>query len=416
MKIDPARLRDRFLRYVAIDTTANPDTSEYPSSPGQWELGRLLVDELQALGLGDAAQDKYGLITATIPATVDHDAPTIAFNSHLDTSPETTGKDVRPQVIASYAGGDITLPGDFTKVIRVADNPELKDLIGKTLITTDGTTLLGGDDKAGLAIIVEMASLLMENPSIPHGEIRILFTCDEEIGRGVQHVDIPSLQAVACYTLDGPAADQIDVETFSADQAVVTVRGVNIHPSIAKHRMVNAIRAGAFFIDQLPRDTLAPEVTEDRQGFLHPYRLSGAVDLATIHILLRDFETQNLAEQAKRLQQIAEQTRQAYPGIEIDIQIQEQYRNLRDGLVGKKHIVEHAAEAFRQIGRSPKLEIIRGGTDGSMLTAGGLPTPNLSSGQHTPHSPLEWACLDEMVIAVEHLVQLVQVWSTQSAH
>jgi tripeptide aminopeptidase len=408
------RLLERFLRYVAIETTANDTATTYPSSVGQLELGRLLTDELLALGLSNARQDEHGLVVATIPANVSHQVPVVAFNAHLDTSPETSGANVKPQVIAAYTGGDICLPGDPAKVIRLADNPELANLIGATLITTDGTTLLGADDKAGVAIIMELAAHLTEHPEIPHGPVRILFTCDEEIGHGVDHVNLQTLAAEAAYTLDGAGANTIDVETFSADLATVTVRGVNIHPSIAKGRMVNALRAMGRLLDRLPRHELAPEAADGRQGFLHPYALQGGVAEATCKILLRDFDTANLAHHAERLQQMAREIEQEFAGIQIDVQVQAQYRNMADGLKRDPRAVQYAQEAHRRLGRTPSLTIIRGGTDGSMLTARGLPTPNLSSGQHTPHSPLEWACLDEMVQALQVLVELVQVWSEPS--
>ena len=407
------RLLERFLRYARVDTTAGEPGPTYPSSPGQLELGRMMVAELRELGLRDAEQDQYGIVYATVPACGVEDGPIIAFNSHFDTSPETTGAGVRPQVIRDYRGGDIVLPGDPTKVIRVTENPELAALQGCTLITTDGTTLLGADDKAGLAVIVEMAAVLLERPEIPHGPIRLLFTCDEEIGRGVQHVDIQKLAATVCYTLDGPAANLIDVETFSADLATVTVRGINIHPSIAKDRMVNAIRAAAMFVDRLPREALAPESTSDRLGFLHPYQVSGGVAEVSLRVLLRDFETAKLEEQAELLRRLAAEVERSIRGAAIDISIRPQYRNMRDGLLREPRAVRYAQLAHTRLGREAKLEVIRGGTDGSQLTALGLPTPNLSTGQHNPHSPLEWACLDEMAQAAEVLVELARIWSEQ---
>jgi tripeptide aminopeptidase len=407
------RLLERFLRYIAIETTANDAAATYPSSAGQLELGRVLAKELSALGLQDVRQDEHGLVIATVPANVSHDVPVVAFNAHLDTSPETSGTNVKPQVIARYAGGDIPLPADSTKIIRVADNPELADLIGATLITTDGTTLLGADDKAGVAIIMELAAYLTEHSDILHGPVRILFTCDEEIGHGVDHVNLQTLAAQVGYTLDGAGASMVDVETFSADLATVTVRGANIHPSIAKGRMVNALRAMGRLLDRLPRHELAPEVADGRQGFLHPYAMQGGVAEASCKILLRDFDTAVLADHADRLRHLAREIAQEVPGIQIEVQVQTQYRNMAEGLLRDPRAVQYAQEAHRRLGRTPKLTIIRGGTDGSMLTARGLPTPNLSSGQHTPHSPLEWACLDEMVQALQVLVELVQVWCEQ---
>ncbi|MBC8872009.1 MAG: peptidase T [Planctomycetes bacterium] len=405
------RLLDRFLQYVAIDTTANDANDGYPSSEGQWELGRLLVGQLTEIGLDDVHQDEHGLVWATIAPTTDKDAPVVAFNAHLDTSPETSGAGVKPQVIRGYKGGDIKLPGDPGQVIRVADNPELDDLLDATLVTTDGTTLLGGDDKAGLAIIVEAAAYLVNHPEIVHGPIRVLFTCDEEIGRGVNHVDLDKLGAAVCYTLDGDAADKIDVETFSADLATVTVRGVNIHPSIAKGRMVNAVRAAAEFVSRLPKDQLSPETTEDRQGFIHPYHLDGGVGQVVLKLILRDFETAVLTKQADLLRETANEVEREFPGVAISVDVMPQYRNPADGLVKEPRAAAYAQRAHERLGRTAQLTSIRGGTDGSLLTEKGLPTPNLSTGQHNPHSPLEWVCLEQMVGAVDVLVQLVQVWA-----
>ena len=408
--MNPERLLERFLRYVAIDTTADPAAEVYPSSAGQWTLGKLLVEELREIGLEDAEQDEHGLIWATLPAAGSSAAATMAWNSHMDTSPETSGANIQPQVLRDYAGGDIPLPGDSGKVIRVAENPELQHLHGRTLITTDGTTLLGADDKAGVAVIVEACAQLVEHPEIAHGPIKILFTCDEEIGHGVMHVDLRKLNAQGGYTLDGAGAGVIDVETFNAQQAKVTVRGVNIHPSIAKDRMVNAVRAAAVFIDKMPRDRMAPESTDGRDGFLHPYNLCGGVEETTIEILLRDFDTANIQQQADLLRRLAQQVEQECPGVSVDVDIHQQYSNMGDGLTACPQIVERAEEAFKRLGRPYKKDIVRGGTDGSLLTEQGLPTPNLSTGQHNPHSPLEWACLEEMVEAVEVLVELAKIW------
>lgn len=410
MSVNAARLLERFLRYVVIDSTADPGSSTYPSSPGQLAVGRVLVDELRQMGAHDVEQDEHGLVWGTVPATVDHDAPAIAFNAHVDTSPETSGANIRPQVIRDYRGGDLVLPGDPRKIIRVTENPELNQLLGKTLVTTDGTTLLGADDKAGVAVIVEAAAYLLEHPELRHGPIRVLFTCDEEIGHGVDHVDLKKLGARAAYTLDGAGADEIDVETFSADGATVTVHGINIHPSIAKHRMVNAVRVAAAFVDRLPRTTLAPECTEGRDGFLHPYHIEGGVEKTKLHLLLRDFRTATLADLAELLRRTATDVEREFPGSKIDVETKPQYRNLSDGLHVEPRAVPLAEEAHRRLGRTPRLTIVRGGTDGSQLTSLGLPTPNLSTGEHNPHSPLEWTCLEEMAAAVDVIVQLAQVW------
>jgi tripeptide aminopeptidase len=412
--MDPERLLRRFLRYVQIDTTAREGADTYPSSPGQLELGELLADELRAMGLVQVEHDEHGLVMATVPATCSRPVPVVALNSHLDTSPETSGKDVRPRVIREYSGGDIPLSGDSSRVIRVAENPELDQLRGATLITTDGTTLLGADDKAGLAIIMETAEHLLEHAELEHGDVRLLFTCDEEIGRGVDHVDLEKLAATVCYTLDGPGAGHIDVETFSADLATVSIRGVNIHPAIAYQRMVNAIKAAAAFVAQLPREGLSPETTRYREGFVHPYVVEGGVGEVRLRVLLRDFDTPRLQAHAEVLRRIAAQVMQQHPGTEVDVHVKAQYRNLGDGLAKEPRAVAFADEAFRRLGYACEHSIIRGGTDGSRLTELGLPTPNLSAGQHNPHSPLEWACLDEMVRAVEVLNQLLQIWAESS--
>ena len=404
------RLLHRFLRYVRIDTTANDATEAYPSSPGQFVLGNLLVEELHAAGLRDAHQNSDGIVFATVPGTR-ADAPTIAWCAHLDTSPETSGALVNPQVITNYRGGDITLPADPSKVIRVTENPELDHLHGRTLITADGTTLLGADDKAGVAAIVEAAARLVERPALAHGPIRLCFTCDEEIGRGVDKLDLAKIGAVVCYTLDGHGQDEIDIETFSADVAVISVRGKNIHPSIAKGRMVNATRAAADFIARLPREGLAPETTDAREGFLHPYELSGGVGEMKLRVLLRDFDAARLDDLAARLRAAAAETTAAFPGSHIDVTIKRQYRNMAEGLAKEPRAVAYAQEALTRLGRTAALTIVRGGTDGSRLTELGLPTPNLSCGEHNPHSPLEWTCLEEMNAAVEMLIELARVWA-----
>jgi len=411
--INRERLLERFLKYVSVDTTAREGAETYPSSPGQLVLGRMLRDELLALGLTDAVQTEHGIVLATLPSNSDKPVRVVALNAHVDTSPETTGAGVRPQVVRKYAGGDLVLPGNPQAVIRVADNPELKALVGCTLITTDGTTLLGSDDKSGVAVIMETAAYLQEHPDVAHGPLRICFTCDEEIGHGVDHVDLNVLGAKVCYTLDGKGADEIDVETFSADLAVVTFRGVNIHPSIAKGRMVNTLRVAGEFIHRLPHDTLSPETTEGRQGFLHPYQLSGGVAEVQMRIILRDFDTARLAQLAELLRSTAVECQRSFPGASIAVEVTPQYRNMADGLTAEPRAVRFAQLAIERLGRKPQLTIIRGGTDGSRFTELGLPTPNLSTGEHNPHSPLEWTCLEEMIQAVEMLVQLAQVWAEE---
>ncbi len=405
-------LLERFCRYVRVHTQADEKSTTVPSTPGQLVLGRMLVDELRAMGLSDATQDEHGIVMATIPATASHPVPTIAWNAHVDTSPEFTGKDVKPIVHRNYDGKDIVLPGDPTQVLRVHQTPELAALKGKTIITTDGTTLLGGDDKAGVAVIMETASYLMQHREIVHGPIRVCFTCDEEIGHGVDHLDLTRLGAQVAYTLDGGGTGELDHETFSADLAVVTITGVNVHPGIAKGRMVNAVRLAAMFVDRLPKRTQSPETTEERDGFLHPYRIDGGVPEVTLRILLRDFEAARLLERAELLHLTARQLLAEYPEAKIQVTVTPQYRNMAEGLTRDPRALKYAEEAMRRAGVEPTYTIVRGGTDGSRLTELGLPTPNLSTGEHNIHSPLEWTCLEEMVTAVRVLVELAQVWAT----
>jgi tripeptide aminopeptidase len=404
-------IETRFCRYARIDTQADETATTYPSTAGQLELGRLLVEELREIGLVDADIDQHGLVYATVPATARHAVPVIAFNAHVDTSPETTGHGVKPIIHRNYVGGDLVLPGDPSKIIRAAENPELARCLGHTIITTDGTTLLGGDDKAGVTAIMETAAFLAAHTDIPHGPIRLLFTCDEEIGRGVDHVDLKRLGAQVAYTLDGGSTGEIDQETFSADLAVVTIHGVNIHPGLARGRMVNAVRLAGMFLDRLPKQILAPESTADRAGFLHPYRIEGGVPEVTLRILLRDFDTARLTDKAELLRSIARVIEAEYPVARIDVKVTTQYRNMAEGLDREPRALRNADEAMRRAGLEPKRCIVRGGTDGSRLTELGLPTPNLSTGEHNIHSPLEWTSVDEMATAIRVLTELVQVWA-----
>ncbi|MEE2639419.1 MAG: peptidase T [Planctomycetota bacterium] len=412
MNID--RLLNRFIKYVQVDTRASASSETYPSTPGQIELGEIVREELQAMGAVDVRLDEHGILVGTIPSNVEQSVPVIAFNSHFDTSPEASGKNVRPNVIRNYSGGDLVLPGDPSRVIREEENPELLDLHGCTLITTDGTTLLGGDDKAGIAIIMEMAESLLEDQTISHGEIRLLFTCDEEIGHGIDHVDVEALGAEACYTVDGGGKGMVDVETFSADGAEIVVKGVNIHPSIGKDRMVNALRAAGRILDRLPIEQ-SPERTDGRDGFIHPYVVGGGVDEVKIDVLLRSFDTPQLEEFADQLREICAEVETEMPGIEVQVRVFRQYRNLGDGLKRDPRVVDFAVQAHQRLGLKVEKTIIRGGTDGSGLTEKGLPTPNLSSGQHNQHSPLEWACLDEMEQACRVVTEIVKIWAEKEA-
>ena len=403
------RLVDRFCRYVRVGTTADPDSSRYPSSQGQLILGELLARELNAMGALDAHQDSNGLVWATIPGNVAN-APVILLNAHLDTSPEAPGDAVQPLVIESYQGGDIHLANGDSITLR--DTPELSNLLNHMLVTTDGTTLLGGDDKAGVAAIMEIAQRLVHLPQLRHGPIRILFTCDEEIGRGTKHFDPAKANAIAGYTLDGGGAGNIDVETFSADMATVLFHGRNTHPSVGKGVMINAIRAASHFVNLLPKDFLSPESTSHREGFLHPYRLDGNVGQSSVQILLRDFDSLKLKEYAETIRAAAEQTKALFPGLEYDLTIVEQYRNMGDVLRANPAAAGLAEKAFSQLGRPFKRDIIRGGTDGALMSAMGLPTPNLSVGQFNIHSTREFASITLIEQAIEHMICLLELWAT----
>ncbi len=408
VQINRQRLLDRFLRYVKVGTPADPSSGSYPSTESQRELGKILRDELLAMSITDAHQDENALVWGTVPATNDTDGPVVALVAHMDTSPEAPAVNVKPQVIQKYDGGDINLPAG--NQITVAESPELESLVGKTLITTDGSTLLGGDDKAGVAIIMELAQTLIENPHLSHGPIKVLFTCDEEIGCGTEKIDLEKLNATVAYTLDSGSAGLIDVETFSADGATVTFTGHNIHPAIAKDRMVNALRGACDFVAALPRETCTPETTSDRDGFIHPHTITGGVGEAKVTLILRSFESEDLVEFGKQIQQVADDVAAQTDGLNVEVALYQQYRNLREGLAMLPESISFAEQAYENLGLQCKKTIVRGGTDGSRLTEKGLPTPNLSSGQHNIHSVMEYACLDEMIQAVEHLVELSSLW------
>ncbi|MEQ8851027.1 peptidase T [Gimesia sp.] len=406
-------LLDRFLRYVKVDTQSDETSPSFPSTKKQLDLSRMLCEECEQLGLEDVTISEYGIVMATIPGTVEGEVPAIGWVAHVDTSPEFSGTNVKPVVHENYDGSDLVLPGDTSRVLRVSEEPRLKEMVGKTVITTDGTTLLGADDKSGVAVMMSAAAHLMSDRSIAHGPIRLCFTCDEEIGRGIEKLDLDVFGVCCAYTLDSDGSGRIDSETFSADQAVITVRGVNTHPSVGKGVMVNAIRILSDLISSLPTETLSPETTDGRDGFIHPYHIEGGVAEASARLILRDFETEKLAEYAGLLDSLAQPLREKYPRSEIKVDVHKQYRNMRDGLGKEARALEKAIEATRAAGLEPNLNIIRGGTDGSLLTEKGLPTPNLSSGQHNPHSPLEWTTVEEMEKAVDVLVQLAILWGQE---
>lgn len=404
---------DRFLRYVVIDTQSDPASSTQPTTGKQKDLGRVLVAELLEIGLSDAHLDEHGYVYATIPANTDKKVPVICFCSHMDTAPDFTGKNVKPQMVKNYAGGDIQLPGDPSRVIRVSEHPQLKNQIGNDIITTDGTTLLGADDKAGLAEIVAAAKILIDDPEIKHGTIKILFTPDEEVGRGVNKVDLRKLGADYAYTMDGETAGHIEDETFSADSVDIVVAGVAIHPGFAKNRMENSIKIAGAIIDRLPKD-IAPETTEGKQGFIHPTGVAGSMEKAAISLIIRDFTDEGLTEKETMLEAIVKDVMKSYPGSTYRFEVKEQYRNMKVVLDRHPEIVENAVEAVRRVGMTPVRGSIRGGTDGSRLSFMGLPCPNIFAGGHAFHSPLEWISRQDMEKAVGTIVELAKIWEERA--
>jgi tripeptide aminopeptidase len=405
---------ERFLRYVVIDTQSDPSSPTCPSTEKQKNLGILLASELQAMGIRDAHLDEYGYVYATIPANTGKKVPVICFCSHMDTSPDCTGKNVKPQIVRNYRGGDIVLPGDATQIIRVADHPALADQIGNDIVTSDGTSLLGADNKAGVAEIMDAAHFLIHNPQIRHGAIKILFTPDEEIGRGVDKADLKKLGADFAYTMDGETAGNIEDETFSADGAVITIEGVSTHPGFAKGKMEHAIKIAAAIVERLPKDTCSPETTEGKQGFLHPIAISGALEQATLHFIVRDFTDAGLQEKETLLESIVKAVMKDYPRSTWRLEIKQQYRNMKQVIDRHPELIDNAMEAIRRTGLKPVKTSIRGGTDGSRLSFMGLPCPNIFAGEHAFHSRLEWVSVQDMEKAVQTIVHLAMIWEEQA--
>ncbi len=404
---------ERFLRYVVIDTQSDPASPTCPSTEKQTNLGRLLAAELKAMGLRDAHLDDYGYVYATIPANTGKQVPVICFCSHMDTSPDCSGKDVKPQIVRNYRGGDIALPGDPTQIIRAAEHPALKQ-IGSDIVTSDGTTLLGADNKAGLAEIMDATHFLINNPQIKHGAIKILFTPDEEIGHGVDKADLKKLAADFAYTIDGETAGNIEDETFSADGATITIEGVSVHPGFAKGKMEHAIKIASAIVDRLPKDTCSPETTEGKEGFLHPIGISGALEKATISFIVRDFTDEGLKEKEALLEGIVKDVMKDFPRSSYRLEIKPQYRNMKQVIDRHPEIVDHAMEAIRRAGLTPKKTSIRGGTDGSRLSFMGLPCPNIFAGEHAFHSRLEWVSVQDMEKAVQTIVHLAMIWEEKA--
>ncbi|SFI41452.1 peptidase T [Bradyrhizobium sp. Gha] len=405
---------ERFLRYVTIDTQSDPNSPASPSTEKQKDLGRVLVAELKAMGVADAHLDDYGYVYATIPANTTKKVPVICFCSHMDTSPDVTGKDVKPQVVTNYRGGDITLPGDTSQVIRFAEHPALKNQIGNDIITTDGKTLLGADNKAGVAEIMDAAHFFINNPDVKHGTIKILFTPDEEIGRGVDNVDIQKLGADFGYTMDGESAGSVEDETFSADGATIIINGVSAHPGYAKGKMEHAIKIAAAIVERLPKEGCSPETTSGKQGFLHPVGIEGALEQATLSFIVRDFTEEGLQEKEVLLETIVKDVMKDYPRSTYKFEVREQYRNMKQVIDRHPHILEYAIEAIRRAGLRPMRTAIRGGTDGSRLSFMGLPCPNIFAGEHAFHSRLEWVSRQDMEKAVQTIVHLAMIWEEKA--
>jgi len=405
---------DRFLRYVKIDTQSDPESKTIPSTEKQKDIGKVLVEELLQMGISDAHLDEFGYVYATIPGNSDKKVPVICFCSHMDTSPDSSGKDVKPMVHQNYNGSDIILPDDSSIVIKPSEHPDLQDQIGNDIVTASGTTLLGADNKAGLAEIMDAANYLVNHPEIKHGVIKILFTPDEEIGRGVDKVDFEKLGAAYAYTIDGEKRGTIEDETFSADGVVITIHGVSAHPGFAKGKMENAMKAAGEILARLPKDRLSPESTEQKQGFVHPTSMNGTVEKAMIKFIIRDFTDEKLQEHEAELHQIVQDVIKNYPNSTFDFEVKEQYRNMKKVLDEHPQVVEYALEAISRAGLTPIRNSIRGGTDGSRLSFMGLPTPNIFAGEHAFHSKYEWVSVQDMEKAVETIIHLAMIWEERS--
>ena len=403
---------DRFLRYVTYDTQSRENSNSYPSTPGQLTLLRALVDELREIGIADAEMDRYGYVMATIPATTQTaDVPAIGFIAHVDTSPEMSGAGVKPIVHRAYDGRDLVLPDDPSAVLRAADIPYLRECIGHDIVTASGTTLLGADNKAGVAEIMTAADRLMRSPEIPHGPIRVAFTPDEEVGHGTKYFDVARFGARYAYTMDGGARGELEYESFSADAMMITFHGFNTHPGYAKGRMVNAIKLAARFIERLPTDRVSPETTDGREGFVHPYVMDAGVERTTVKLLIRDFDTRELAVKEQWLRELATSVVSEAAGASMDVTIEEQYRNMREVLDQHPLVVEHARTAITRAGLKVIEHPIRGGTDGSRLSFMGLPTPNIFAGEQNFHSRMEWVSAQDMEKAVDVIIELATLWS-----
>ncbi|MFT6503998.1 MAG: tripeptide aminopeptidase [Crocinitomicaceae bacterium] len=408
-------VESRFIKYAKIDTTADPNSSTFPSSMIQKDLGKVLLQELLDMGVSDAEMDEWGYVFGTIPNNTDNDSlPTICFCSHMDTAPDVTGKNVKPIVHRNYDGAPITLPDDTNQVITVEQHPYLTEKIGDDIITASGLTLLGADDKAGVAIIMDFAKHMLSNPEIKHPSIRILFTPDEEVGRGVDHLDMDKLNADYGYTLDSATLGSIEDESFSADGVVVTVQGIAAHPGYSKGKMVNALKVVSEFVASLPKDSWSPETTQDREGFVHPHTISGGMEQASVSFIIRDHITAKLDEYEIRLEGLLKETLSNYPELQYKFEVKEQYRNMKEIIKDVPFVTDYAISAMENTGIKPLPAIIRGGTDGSRLSFMGLPCPNIFTGEMAIHSRHEFVSIQDMEKSVATLVELVQIWSKHS--
>lgn len=408
------QVAENFIKYVQIDTQSDVESSSVPSTEKQKDLSKILVAELQAIGIQDAHLDDLGYVYATIPSNTEKDVPVICFCSHVDTSPDSSGTDVKPLVHQNYQGQDLVLPDDEKIVIRLSDHPDLKEQFGNDIITASGKTLLGADDKAGVAEIMDAARILMMNPEIKHGDIKILFTPDEEIGRGVDHVDLKKLGAEYAYTMDGERAGTIEDETFSADGVKVKIDGISIHPGYAKGKMVNAIKVASAIIDHLPKERLSPETTYAKEGFVHPTNIEGSVEEASISFIIRDHDTKKLAEHEAELENIVKTVLSKYPDASYTFEVTEQYRNMKEILDQHSKVVEIAMMGIERAGMKVEKRSIRGGTDGSRLSFMGLPCPNIFAGGHAFHGKQEWVSIQDMQKAVLTILHISALWEELS--
>jgi len=407
-------LVDRFVAYAKIHTQSDEESDTYPSTSRQFDLARLLVDELKAVGLADAAVDENCYVTATLPATAGcENVPVVAFIAHMDTYPEVSGENVVPTFHEDYRGGDLPLPRNGIVVLE-SENPYLAECVGETIITADGTTLLGADDKAGIAEIMEALTRIHENPGWEHGTVKVAFTPDEEVGAGVKHFDVEAFGAAVAYTMDGGQRGEVENETFCADSAIVTFVGRDIHPGYAKDKMIPSVKVAGTFLDSLPRDG-APETTDGAEGYIHPITIKGNTSETEVHLLIRDFDVEGLAPKAKMIDEFARRACEEWPGATHRLEIKEYYRNMKYDLEKEPRAMEYALEAVRRVGLEPKQGSIRGGTDGSTVSARGLPTPNIFTGEQAFHGYTEWICVKDMHLATETILRIMEVWTEKEA-